>query len=196
MANVAWKLFLFCKSVLVLLDIGVYRGSCTLYFIYVAVPGRNHPLRISTTLPRSKRCSVCMHVHVCISLVSRLFLIERGNESGDEAMFAPAAGSSCYKEGESLVHFIIWHPPHSILPTQKEDALVQSCNQLCMWTAATKWQSIPSLGLPITWCFPQTHFDSHESSHIFSGISNLLSHNYAACPVTFINYKLALFSTL
>ena len=27
---------------------------------------------------------------VCTSLVSRLFLIERGNEPGDEAMFAPA----------------------------------------------------------------------------------------------------------
>ena len=42
-----------------------------------------------------KKVCVDMHVHVCISLVSRLFLIERGNEPGGEAMFAPAAGSSC-----------------------------------------------------------------------------------------------------
>ena len=34
-------------------------------------------------------------VHVYTSLVPRLFLIERGNEPGDEAMFAPAVGSYC-----------------------------------------------------------------------------------------------------
>jgi len=37
---------------------------------------------------------VIVDVHVYTSLVSRLFLIERGNEPGDEAMFAPAANSS------------------------------------------------------------------------------------------------------
>ena len=40
---------------------------------------------------------VCVYACACVctSLVSRLFLIERGNEPGDEAMFAPTVGSSC-----------------------------------------------------------------------------------------------------
>ena len=38
---------------------------------------------------------VDVDVHVCTSLVSRHFLVERGNEPGDEALCVPAAGSSC-----------------------------------------------------------------------------------------------------
>ena len=81
--------FFSASPVLVLLDIRVYKGSRILYFIYVAVPGRNRLLRISTTLPRSKRYRImCVHVHnhVCSSFMSRLFLIEGGNEAGDEAV--------------------------------------------------------------------------------------------------------------
>ena len=42
-----------------------------------------------------KKVCVIVDVHVCTSFVSRLFLVERGNEPGDEALCVPAAGSLC-----------------------------------------------------------------------------------------------------
>ena len=81
------------------------------------------------------------------------------------------------------------HPPHPILPTQeeKEDALVQWCNQLSMWDGChwmTKYSSTwfyPSLSV-----FPNSFWFSWQLVHIFSLEFQFYSHMCSICPVTFI----------
>ena len=50
---------------------------------------------------------VDVHVHVCTSLVSRLFLVERGNEPGDEALCVYQLQVLPAKEQESSVTYFM-----------------------------------------------------------------------------------------